>query len=349
MASLRELIWYLSSKLHYYIQGSYTYKVANATWDLFVRLWLFFVAGIVLIALISLFWGRDKVAPFFQKYVETISFIIRGLGLRTRDTANGYSHRPVVLCTLFFLLMNGSVLAQAWLDPAWGYRMAVTIDNTGNVNNLVEYQVKVELDNVSFDFTQAQSGGEDVRFTESDGTTLIDYWIEEWDDVGESAIVWAEVPSIPASASTQIYIYYGNLSVSSSSNGNETFDLFDDFETATIDWTNKWQSGNQSLYVLDGTLKGTHVVTNYQSSHSSTPYNYLIEHAQQVIKNHAEDGFWDPIASNWIRRLLWTGSGWGGMVEPHDWKYTGEMQEGSLYYALITGDVTLDSRIAEMI
>jgi uncharacterized membrane protein YraQ (UPF0718 family) len=67
MVLVRELIWFVSSKLHYYFQGSYTHKVANATWDLFSQLWYFFVAGIVLTALISLFWRKDKVASFFLK------------------------------------------------------------------------------------------------------------------------------------------------------------------------------------------------------------------------------------------------------------------------------------------
>jgi len=41
----------------------------------------------------------------------------------------------------------------------------------------------------------------DIRFTRSDGATLLDYWIEEQVD-SNYAIIWIEVDSIPASPST---------------------------------------------------------------------------------------------------------------------------------------------------
>ena len=93
-------------------------------------------------------------------------------------------------------LFPASASAQSWLDPAWGYRMSVTVDNSGNASPLTNYPVRVDL-GTGFDFNHAQSGGEDVRFTAADGTTLLDYWIEFWDNVGDSAIVWVEVPPCP--------------------------------------------------------------------------------------------------------------------------------------------------------
>ena len=40
---------------------------------------------------------------------------------------------------------------------------------------------------------------DDLRFTDNDGVTLLNYWIESKID-GVSATVWVKVPSIPASA-----------------------------------------------------------------------------------------------------------------------------------------------------
>ena len=77
----------------------------------------------------------------------------------------------------------------------------------------------------------------DIRFTDSDGVTLLPYWVEDKVD-SNYAKVWVKVPSIPASPSqATIYIYYGNSSATSASNGNNTFVLFDDFDTLD---TNKW-------------------------------------------------------------------------------------------------------------
>lgn len=80
----------------------------------------------------------------------------------------------------------------------------------------------------------------DLIFTSSDASTKIDYWLESKTD-STSAIVWVEVPSIPATVGTTIYLYYGNASATSASNGANTFPFFDDFPNSSID-TNKWES-----------------------------------------------------------------------------------------------------------
>jgi hypothetical protein len=65
------------------------------------------------------------------------------------------------------------------------------------------------------------------------------------------------VPSIPASSSTTIYIYYGNPSATSQSNGANTFIFFDDFTGTTID-TTKWvTSGTGSYTISNGLLSLT--------------------------------------------------------------------------------------------
>ena len=79
----------------------------------------------------------------------------------------------------------------------------------------------------------------DIRFTDSDGSTELPYWMEEKVD-GDYAIFWVKVPSIPANPNTAtIYIYYGKPDATTTSNGDDTFIFFDDFESTDID-TNKW-------------------------------------------------------------------------------------------------------------
>lgn len=72
----------------------------------------------------------------------------------------------------------------------------------------------------------------DVRFTDTDGTTLLDYWIESITS-GVSAVIWIEIPSIPASPNTtNIYIYYDNASQTTTSSGANTFIQWHGLETA---------------------------------------------------------------------------------------------------------------------
>lgn len=81
----------------------------------------------------------------------------------------------------------------------------------------------------------------DIRFTKSDGETLIDYWIEEKENENYCK-VWVEVPSIPASPDTvDIYIYFGNDSATSLSDGDDTFLFFDDFNDNSLD-SSKWST-----------------------------------------------------------------------------------------------------------
>ena len=63
----RELMWSGFSKLHYYLAGSYTHRVAVCVWDLFGQLWYFLVVGIVFTALISLFWRKNEIASFLKR------------------------------------------------------------------------------------------------------------------------------------------------------------------------------------------------------------------------------------------------------------------------------------------
>lgn len=93
----------------------------------------------------------------------------------------------------------------------------------------------------------------DVRFTKSDGTTLLDYWIEEKTD-GDKAIFWIEVADDLSTVDRTIYTYYGKNDATSISGGPNTFLLFDDFLGSSWD-TNTWQTvGSPSISVSDSKI-----------------------------------------------------------------------------------------------
>jgi hypothetical protein len=95
--------------------------------------------------------------------------------------------------------------------------------------------------------TKCRADFGDIRFTKSDGVTLLDYWLESYD--GGVAIFWVEVDSIPASPDrVTIYIYYGKSDATTTSNGDDTFLFFDHFDGASLDLT-KWMVEKDSTYV----------------------------------------------------------------------------------------------------
>ena len=122
-------------------------------------------------------------------------------------------------------------MGQTWLS-GWGYRRLNSIfNNTATV--LTDYQIKVVVPWNS----KMQTDFDDVRFTSYDGITALSYWLESKTD-SSTATFWVKVPSVPTTG-TYIYIYYGNVSAVSTSNGETTFAFFDDFNAASVD-ANKW-------------------------------------------------------------------------------------------------------------
>ena len=134
----------------------------------------------------------------------------------------------------------------------WRYYRKITVTNSGSTA-LTDYQIKVSLDNTNFDFSKANVDGSDIRFTDSDGTTLLSYWIEAYDSSGQTATIWVKVPSIPTSSTKTIYLYYGNAGATSASNGDDTFIFFDDFDESSLD-TTKWLQINGNASSLSNGL-----------------------------------------------------------------------------------------------
>jgi len=129
-----------------------------------------------------------------------------------------------------------------WL-PGWSYRRTITVTEKSG-SDLVDYQVLIELNSSNFNFNHAKDDGSDIRF--HDGDVFLNYWIEKWDKNNQEAKVWVKVPSIPANGNTSFYMHYGNPDAEDESDGENTFDFFDDFEGTEVD-TDKW-----NVYEPDG-------------------------------------------------------------------------------------------------
>lgn len=116
-------------------------------------------------------------------------------------------------------------VSSDWYNSSWTKRKALTVNNSANASSLTNYQIQVD---VSFD-ADMQPDFDDIRFTDSDGTTLISYWRESY-TTSSAATFYVEIPSVVALSTKTIYMYYDNSSASTTSNGNETFTFFDGFE-----------------------------------------------------------------------------------------------------------------------
>jgi hypothetical protein len=131
------------------------------------------------------------------------------------------------LVLLLFILSSASIVpitsAQGGWLTGWDYRKGITI--TGAVGAGTDYQIMLTVTYLS----EMETDFADVRFTDNDGSTLLDYWIEDY-TVSTSALVWVEVAD-SLESSAVIYMYYGNDAVPTTSNGTNTFIFFDDYST----------------------------------------------------------------------------------------------------------------------
>jgi hypothetical protein len=159
-------------------------------------------------------------------------------------------------------------LVSEFFDTNWLYRVSLVVNNDGNPSTLTQYQARVVLDSAAVDFWNGiESDGRSIRFTDSDGSTLLDFFVDDFDYAGEAALMYVEIPSIPASSSTYLYLYYGNASSSSLSSGPNTFIFYDDFESGDLGWQT-YLSGSVAV-IDDG---GNGVLRKFNQSDANGGY-----------------------------------------------------------------------------
>jgi hypothetical protein len=134
---------------------------------------------------------------------------------------------------------------DGWLG-GWSYRKLLVIDNRENRNNLNSYQIKFVFQKED----EMKDNLGDIRFTDSDGLSILPYWFEGVD--GNQVTVWIKVPEIPRRSLKAIYLYWGNPSAESLSSAKETLDWYDDF---WVDSLSDYESLAGSWRVEDGFLE----------------------------------------------------------------------------------------------
>lgn len=98
---------------------------------------------------------------------------------------------------------------MAWTVDGLEYstRKKLTIDNTKIDAALADFPVLVKLTDARFDWAKSNADGFDVRFTSSDGETLLKYERERHDGA-DYAEYWVKIPTVASASDTDFYIYY---------------------------------------------------------------------------------------------------------------------------------------------
>jgi hypothetical protein len=199
--------------------------------------------------------------------------------------------------------------AQAdWLT-GWDYRKAITIDSTNVDAALTDFPLLVSLASDPNVGTYAQADANDIRFTSSDGTTLLDAELEAWsvDSNEATATMWVRVPSVASDANTVVYVYYGN-------------------EAAEAAWDapGVWDANHVGVWhMADATTSTVSDSTSYAGTGTKSGANSPLQVTGQIgqaqdfdLSNHiliADSDEWDFSASDSFTASAWVqpDTGWG--------------------------------------
>lgn len=154
----------------------------------------------------------------------------------------------------------GNAFAQY---TGWTYSDSLFIITTPDGANIpasaseTGFPLLVRLDKEFFKFSQASTGGADIRFSTPSGTAL-PFQIEEWDAANGKASIWVRIPTITGNSRQAIKMYWGNSAATSASNGAAVFDTANGFAGA-------WHFGDNIEDATQNNLDGANNSTTSQA------------------------------------------------------------------------------------
>lgn len=247
---------------------------------------------------------------------------------------------PTLLCsTNSTIIMNDETSQRSLLSglDGWGYGKTHTIEGSPGAGS--NYQVRITVHYGTgtdsgadvYCGTNCKSDFGDLRFTEDDGTTLLDYWIES-SVASDYAIIWVEI-SDNLDADQVIQMQYGNSSATSISDGDTTFPFFDDFNDGVNNpakWLEHFDGG--SFSESSGELRLTGSDSAWEALGAKTQFSGDVAFHYRVK--------WDEqnkvivSADDRSATGLFQGSG----LDRGAWMYS----DGKLYQTLIEGTIMTD-------
>jgi hypothetical protein len=159
-----------------------------------------------------------------------------------------------------------------WLT-GWKYRKKITIQGSSGAGTNYQVLLKIgessgttgtdfHLHGLADNFPSDKNQSGDLRFTSSNGSTLLDFWVEQVAGTSPNRIayVWVEV-SEDLGTNRDIYCYFGNVNATNASDPINTFLYFTDFDGTTLPsgWTT---SGSVNYSVSNGNLTVSRAGTN---------------------------------------------------------------------------------------
>ena len=145
----------------------------------------------------------------------------------------------------------------------WHYSKKVYINTKEGGANIStdqsNFPLLVRLTSANFNFSQAQSGGQDIRFAKSTGVHF-PYQIERWDNVNQLAELWVNVDVVKGYNDAQyIMMYWGNSAAADSGSSSKVFTTTNNFAGV---WHLKEDPSGGSNAIKDATANANNGTLN---------------------------------------------------------------------------------------
>ena len=138
-------------------------------------------------------WAADTYKQFTLSGTSTLWTVTDAWKFSTPDALkNLYARVRDAACNTADIVIITTGLSNNG-GGDWRYRKPITI--TGSTAGAQsDYQVRVTLTTAEMEnpYSNIKADGSDIRFTKSDGTTELPYWIESWNNAGTSYI-WVKI------------------------------------------------------------------------------------------------------------------------------------------------------------
>ena len=105
-----------------------------------------------------------------------------------------------------------NVSLDPWWNTTFNKRINITFDNSASSENLTDFPVLVVLNSSRISYSDTLDDGADIRFLDSDDSTILSHEIEIWNESGDS-FVWVKVPLVENTTTDYIWMYYENSSI----------------------------------------------------------------------------------------------------------------------------------------
>ncbi|MFE3846204.1 DUF2341 domain-containing protein, partial [Thermoplasmatota archaeon] len=116
-------------------------------------------------------------------------------------------------------------IPDPWWNPSWEYRKPISIDHTKVDENLTDFPILIKLpsDTDLANDLKCQNNGNDIAFADNEGNKL-NHEIELFNGATGELIAWVKIPELNSIEDEILYLYYGNLTVSSQQNPTNVWD-----------------------------------------------------------------------------------------------------------------------------